>query len=270
MSLIGSLEDTRLADVLRLFGQGRKSGRLLATNDDNQTTLRFDKGALVHAHTARGRLDGEEALFDLFGWREGQLTFIAEEKTVTPNVRRGLEELIEEGGRVGETLHRMNALVPNDRVAFQMTTPPDDAAPASLTARDFRVLRLLDGSRDVRDVLEATRLPRSEVLKLLFELSEKGYLERVDAARSLRAVPQGLFGKEAAEIDTRIEEEWKRLLRYGQGVFRVEVRGGAAGRAASLPVSFRSGLIREVQLPRAVLSELGLREGDDVQVKPLG
>lgn len=270
MSLIGSLEDTKLADVLRLFGQGRKSGRLMATDEEHQTTLRFDKGSLVHAHASRGRLDGEEAVLDLFGWPSGQLTFIQEEKGVTPNVRRGLDQLIEEGVRLGETFHRMNDLVPNDRVVFQMAAPGDDAAPASVGPRDFRVLRLLDGSRDVRELVEATRLPRADVVRALFELGERGYVERVEPVRSLRAVPQGLFGKESAEIDTRIEEEWKRLLRYGRGVLKVEVRGGASGRAASLPASFRSGLIREVQLPRNVLSELGLREGEDVQVKPVG
>jgi len=270
MSLIGSLEDTRLADVLRLFSQGRKSGRLMATNEESQTTLRFDKGSLVHAHAAGRRLEGEEAVLDLFGWHEGQLTFIPEESTVTPNVRRSLDQLVEEGVRAGEAFHRMLALVPNDRVVFQLATPADDAPPASVMPRDFRVLRLLDGSRDVRELVEATRLTRAEVLRVLFELAERGYVERVEAVRSLRAVPQGLFGKETAEIDTRIEEEWKRLLRYGHGVLRVEVRGGPASRAASLPASFRSGLIREVQLPRSVLSELGLREGEDVQVKPVG
>lgn len=270
MSLLGSLEDTRLADVLRLFSHGRKSGRLMATHEDDQTTLRFDKGSLVHAHAARGRLDGEEAVLDLFGWRAGQLTFIPEERSVTPNVRRPLDQLIEEGGRVGERFHRMNALVPNDRVVFQMAAPADDAPPASLSPREFRVLRLLDGSRDLRELVESTRLPRADVMKVLFDLGERGYVERVEPSRSLRAVPQGLFGKDAAEIDTRIEDEWKRLLRFGRGVLRVEVRGGAAGRAASLPASFRAGLIREVQLPRSVLSELGLREGEDVQVKPVG
>ncbi len=270
MSLIGSLEDTKLADVLRLFHQGRKSGRLIVSTDESQTTLRFDKGALVHAHGAAGRMDGEEAVIDLFGWKAGQLTFIPEEKTVTPNVRRALDQVIDDGERLGQAFHRMHALVPNDRVVFQMAAPAEDAPAAKIAPRDFRVLRLLDGSRDVRELIEATRLPRAEILRVLFELTELGYVERVENQRSLRAVPQGLFGKDSAEMDRHLEDDWKKLLRFGHGVLKVEVRGGAAARAISLTASFRPGLIRDVQLPRNVFSDLGLREGEDVHVKPLG
>ncbi len=270
MSLIGSLEDTKLADVLRLFSAGKKSGRLLVTNDESQATLRFEKGALVHAYGAAGRMEGEDVVLDVFGWTAGQLTFIPEEKTITPNVRRGLGQIIEDGERLGAAFHRMHALVPNDRVVFQMAAPAEEAPAAKIAPRDFRVLRLLDGCRDVREVMEATKLPRAEILRVLFELTELGYLERVENQRSLRAVPQGLFGKDSAEMDRHLEDDWKKLLRFGHGVLKVEVRGGAAARAVSLTASFRPGLIREVQLPRAVFSDLGLREGEDVQVKPLG
>jgi hypothetical protein len=271
MSLIGSLEDTSLADVLRLFNHGRKSGRLLVTNDDHQTTLRFDKGALVHAHGTAGRLDGEDAVLDLFGWKAGQLTFIPEEKTVTPNVRRALDLIIVDGVKVGDSFHRMNALVPHDRVVFQLAVPAEDREPLSVAPRDFRVLRLLDGSRDVRELVEATRLTRAEVLRVLFEAAERGYVERVECQRSLRAVPQGgLFAKDVAEIDVRLEDEWKKLLRFSHGVARVELRGGAAGKSVALGASFRGGLIREVHLPRSAFTELGVREGEDVQVKPVG
>jgi hypothetical protein len=41
------------------------------------------------------------------------------------------------------------------------------------------------------------------------------------------------------------------------------------GRSATLRAAFRSGLIREVHLPRGVFGELGLRDGEDVQVKPV-
>lgn len=269
MSLLGSLEDIKLADVLRLFAQGKKSGRLMVTGDERQTTLRFEKGGVVHARSANGRLEGEDAVLDLFGWRAGQMTFVAEEKTVTPNVRRGIDQLILEGVRSGEAFHRMNVLIPDDRVVFQMASPGEDAAPLEIAAKDWRVLRLVDGARDLHQILEATRLPRGEVVRTLFELSERGYLERVEPAKSLRAVAQGLFGKDGAELDARHEDEWRRLLRFGNGVLRVEVRGNG-GRSATLPASFKGGLLRDVQLPRSVLGELGVREGEDVLVKPVG
>jgi hypothetical protein len=269
MSLIGNLEEIKIADVLRLFASGRKTGRLTVTAEEDQTTLRFQRGVVVHAHASQGRLTGEDAVLDLFGWKAGQLTFIPEEKTVTPNVTRGVDQLVLDGLRLGDVFHRMNEAIPSDRAVFQMSGgPADEEKRLALGARDWRVLRLCDGSREVREVAEASKVARTEVMRLLFEAMEAGFVERVEPQKGLRAQAQGLFGKEQAEIDPRLDEEWRRLLHFARGVRRVEVRSGP-GRSAALPAVFKAGLVREVHLPRNVFTELGLREGEDVSVKPV-
>jgi hypothetical protein len=270
MSLIGSLEDSKLADVLRLFAEGKKTGRLTVTDDEDQTTVRFQRGVIFHANASNGRFAGDEAILDLFGWKAGQLTFIPEEKSVTPNVQRDVDQLILEGLRVGDALHRLHELIPSERVVFQMGAgPADTAAKLSLGSREWRLLRLLDGSRDVRELVEASKLPKGELMRILFEMAEAGFLERVEPQKSLRVQAQGLFGKDVAEMDARVEEEWRKLVRFGRGVLRVEVRS-AAGRAVTLGAAFKSGLLRDVHLPRNVIADLGFKEGDDAQVKPVG
>ena len=49
MSLIGTLGEVKVGDVLRLFGEGRKSGVLTVSAGPQQAVLRFQKGAIVHA-----------------------------------------------------------------------------------------------------------------------------------------------------------------------------------------------------------------------------
>ena len=101
MSLIGTLDEIKIADVLRLFASGKKTGRLTVTDERRQTTLRFQKGALVHASVARApvrrgrgprplRLDGGSAHLRPRG--EGRSR---------PTCTRGLDELIVEGVRWG-------------------------------------------------------------------------------------------------------------------------------------------------------------------------
>jgi hypothetical protein len=51
-------------------------------------------------------------------------------------------------------------------------------------------------------------------------------------------------------------------------VLRIEVRT-LARRGTVLPVTFRSGLGRDVHLPRTAFAELGLREGEEVFVRPV-
>lgn len=269
MSLIGNLEEIKIADVLRLFAQGKKTGRLSVSAAEDQTTLRFSKGVVVHAHASHGRLTGEDAVLDLFGWKAGQLTFIPEEKTVTPNVTRGVDQLVLDGLRLGEVFHRMNEAIPSDRVVFQMSAGPAEPDKQLVTgSRDWRVLRLCDGSRDVREIVDAVKLPRTDVVRVLFESAEAGFLERVETQKGLRALPQGLFGKDHAELDSRLEDDWRKVLHFARGVRRVEVRQGP-GRVAVLAAAFKPGLVREVHLPRNVFAELGLRDGEDVSVKPV-
>jgi hypothetical protein len=268
MSLLGDLGDLKIGDVMRVFASGRKTGVLTVAGPATQAVLLFQKGNLVHA--ACGRLQGEDAVLDVFGWTEGQITFVPEERKVIPNVTRPLDALIDQGQRVGTTFHRMQEVIPSDRAAFQMGPgPTDGAARVSLGPTEWKVLRALDGVRDVREVAEAARVPRAEVARVLFELVEAGFLERVDPQRSLRVQAQGLFGKETAEVDGRLETEWRRLTRFASGVHRVELRT-LAGKVAHLPVAFRNGLIRDIHLPRTTLAALALDEGDDVSVRPSG
>jgi len=266
MSLIGNLSDVAFGDVLRLFAASGKTGLLTATAAGRQTLIRLQQGAVVHA--TAGRLQGDDAILDLFGWKEGQLAFVPEEKVLEPNVTLGVDVLILEGLRTGESFHRMNELIPHERVVFQPARGPEGDKRFLLGAAEWSVLRLVDGVRDVRDVLDGSGRPRPEVLRILFELTEAGFLEPVDAQKTLRAQVQGRFGKEAAELDGHLEAEWRLMERFAEGILCVEIRNFAR-KGRRLPVSFRAGLGREVTLPRPIFAELGLREGDDVFVRPV-
>ena len=120
----------------------------------------------------------------------------------------------------------------------------------------------------VREVIEALKRPRAEVLETLVELAEAGFVERVDVQKVLRVQSEGLFAKDTAGVDERLEQDWAQVARFARGVLRVEVRG-LSGKVVTLPVEFRPGLIRDVHLPRNVVAELNVTEGEDVTVRPV-
>jgi hypothetical protein len=105
--------------------------------------------------------------------------------------------------------------------------------------------------------------------RVLLEATEAGLLERIEPRRDLRVQASGLFAKDAAELDEHLAGEWRKLHRFTRGVQRIEVRS-KAGRSAILAARFRSGVGLSVLLPRGVVAELQSREGDDVQVRPVG
>lgn len=266
MSLLGDLGEVKIGDVLRVFADSRKTGVLTVAAPGQQAVLHLQKGALIHASS--GRLTGDDAVLDVFGWKEGSLTFSAEARVALPNVTRTLDALVLEGLRVGDTVHRMQELIPSDRVSFQMSAgPTDPEVRYSVGVAEWRVLRHLDGIRDLREVIEAARLPRAEVTKVIFEMAQAGFLERVEPQKSLRVQAQGMFGKDAAEVDEKLDADWRRIARCSAGVQRIELRS-LGGRIAQVPVVFRAGLIRDIHLPRPVLTALSLREGEELFVRP--
>lgn len=268
MSLIGTLREMQIADVLRLFAEGQKTGLMTVSRPGREALLRFQKGALIFA--SAGRLQGDDVVLDLFGWSEGQLTFVPDDKQgAVPNVEQDVRALVMEGLRVGDTFHKMNELMPTDRVVFCLGVGPADDATYPVGATEWRVIRLLDGVRDLKDVAEASGLAPADVRRILYELSARAFVQRVETQKVLRAHGQGLFGKETAEVDERLREDWSRTSRFENGILRIQVRA-MNGRNRSLPVSFRAGLVRDIHLPRAAMAELGLRDGEDVHVRPIG
>jgi hypothetical protein len=268
MSLIGSLEEVKIGDVLRLLASGRKSGALTVERTAGPpAVLHFQKGAVVNA--ACGSLAGEHVVLQLFGWREGQMSFVPDDRPVPTSINRAVEALIADGLELGDTLHKVFALIPSDKAVFQWGGgPADDAVTLPVGRSEWRVLRLVDGQRDVREVAAQAGLPREQALRVLADFLEAGFLEKVELVRALRVQAQGLFGKDAAELDERLEAEWRRIQRFAHGVGRIEVRS-LKGRAHTFAVSFRTGLYKDVALPRQALAELGLSEREEVFVRPM-
>src|SRR5262249_35183937 len=163
---------------------------------EGQVSLRFHRGALVYA--ASGRLQGDDAVLDLFGWKDGQMNFVPEEKEVTANVTRRVEAFVEEGPRVGERTHRMNLLIPTDGIVCQMRADPPADVRYPVGAVEWQTLRVLRDLVDVRQVVENSELGRAEVVRVLFEMTEAGLLERVDVEKTLRVQALGRFGKDTA------------------------------------------------------------------------
>lgn len=267
MSELGNLQDVKLAEVMRVLVAGRKSGLLTLLEGTRQGQIQLQRGGIIHA--ASGRLQGRDAVLDLFGWKKGQITFVTGEQTFPLNVSEPTPGLIDEGERMGETFHRMQEVLASDRLVFQWGPgPADENARYPMGGAEWRVARAVDGIREVREVIEISRVPRVDAMRMLFELIEAGFIERAEIPKALKVQAQGLFGKEAAEIDERSLGDWKKNPRFGHGVFRVDVRT-ASGTHAGLAVTFKAGLGREISLPRPAINELGVHDGDEVFVRPI-
>ncbi len=118
----GHLEQMPLGDLLQFLAMNRKSGLLGVTTPSGTGEVLLLEGEVIGA--SYRRLEGEKALFRLFGERDGRFAFTAGD---VPPVRRIAvptgQLLMESMRQVDEARRRRNELAPEGE-ALRMIEPP--------------------------------------------------------------------------------------------------------------------------------------------------
>lgn len=88
----GSFDELAPADLVRILGSGRKSGRLQIRNGPQEGQLQLERGRVMHAAFADKK--GEPAIAALLGLAQAEFQFDPEHVlTEMPNVDKDLEVL---------------------------------------------------------------------------------------------------------------------------------------------------------------------------------
>jgi tetratricopeptide (TPR) repeat protein len=127
------------------------------------------------------RLQIEEAVYYLFTWTSGTFNF---EAGVRPDredflVRINPEFLLLEGARRVDEWSLIEKKIPSFDLIFQADQNRIGESAPSLTPEQQRLLQLLDGKRDVHQIMDESGLIEFEVGKALYGLITAGYAHRV-------------------------------------------------------------------------------------------
>jgi tetratricopeptide (TPR) repeat protein len=126
------------------------------------------------------RVQIEEAVYFLFTWTQGTFNFEAD---VHPERQDFLvsinpESLLLEGARRVDEWGLIEKKVPSFDIIFIVDHERLDISEATLTETQQRILPLLDGSRDVNQIIEDAGLGEFEIGKALYGLITAGFLHR--------------------------------------------------------------------------------------------
>jgi tetratricopeptide (TPR) repeat protein len=143
----------------------------------------------LHQHI---RMQIEEAVYFLFTWTQGTFNF---EPDVLPEEQDFLvsiapDALLLEGARRVDEWSLIEKKIPSFDVIFELDRAKLAAAGAALTREQEVLVALLDGQRDVEQLIDAAGLGEFEVGKALYGLATAGFLHRVGkTAPAPAAVP---------------------------------------------------------------------------------
>jgi tetratricopeptide (TPR) repeat protein len=145
------------------------------------------------------RMQVQEAVFSLFAWTSGTFTF---EAGVKPEWEGELERinpenLLLEGARRVDEWSVIEKKVPSFDAVFAIDKSALPNEGLSFTESERRILPLLDGVRDTREVIDASGLSDFEAAQALYGLITAGIAQRVGT--SSKAAPARL-------LEAQIEE----------------------------------------------------------------
>lgn len=148
MALTGNLSDLDVADLIQLNCQSGARARLTVQHDQDQLTLYFDQGQVVHAQV--GNLRGEQAVYQLLSWDTGE--FAMEQGIAPPmvSIQTPWSALVMEGMRLRD-----------EQREFEKNTDGKESnkmAPAQTRAEQLKAtLRdMVDKSLDIKGVVVIT------------------------------------------------------------------------------------------------------------------
>lgn len=218
------------------------------------------------------RRKAEEAIYDVFLWREGDFHFIDDELPTMEMIPLQVDVtgLIMEGTRRVDEWQRIRLIIPNDTLIPTMTRelegePLDDA--------QRMIVNAIDGKRTVADIVLESRSSTFVVCETLYRLVRDGTVTLVDAepakaaaVREERPVTGQIPAyREEDEVESLVQraqqalrskeyEKVQRLLRAAENIDpnQARVRSAIKGaEAAILADLHRQGLI-ESRVPKVV------------------
>ncbi|MCX7016323.1 MAG: DUF4388 domain-containing protein [Candidatus Sumerlaeota bacterium] len=241
------------------------------------------------------RLQMEEEIWELFEWREGEFKFqhcpTSEKRPMAAEIE--IEPLLLEGSQRSDEWQHIVRVVPDDSVVFGVAWPGrDNAKELRLPAREWEVLRLLNGRYTVGSIIARTGFGTFETYRSLSNLASAGLVLRCaakEAAEGQRSAaadsppaaapsPASNGGREARAESSRAAagKRWRIGGLLSRKREEEEKKGPSAATpapqeavTAATPVGLAAALINELVAALTANAEFAAGEADRTLLEDL-
>ncbi len=269
MALKGQIGNVGLSDIAQLLHLNKKTGMLKVDSKEVSGVIYFNSGSVVDAETKDNT--GEIAAYELFQVQSGTFEFMPTPPHKRITIKQTLHDLVLESARQKDTIKRLREVIPDNDMVFRAVVDPRlDSLQGNLTRDEVVLLNLLDGTRDVNDLVEDSGLSEFKVLTLLVDLYDKKYIESFEILKILEYEPiTGLFvSDDTAYVDTIVYKDWKDKL-INESRMRVVKIKTQSKRFIVLKLSHKKKIGNKIKFNPAIAQKLKIKEGDKLIVKPI-
>ncbi len=168
MSLKGSLQSINLADIMQLVSNSKQSGRFVLTKNTGENGYIYIKdGEIIHAEVEH--FSGEDAVFTLISWGEGDFVFEEQEFNVQQTISRSVTSLLMEAARrIDEWKLLRKKIGSIDAIPTFSEIDREERRKISLSTLEWMVVAKIDGHKSIVQIANETGINIFDTSRIIF------------------------------------------------------------------------------------------------------
>ncbi len=182
MAFQGSLRELPLPDVIQLVAVSGKTGVFNLKNGNETGQIFLRKGQIVHA--AIGPLGGEQAVYELARWFQGDFVFTPGTETETDTIDKSNTNLLMEAARQIDEWKILSKKIESTRMV-PVFAPQASRVSVSFTPAEWSVITKVDERRSIEEIAAGLGQGAFDICKVIYGLLTSGVLALRDDLRRL-------------------------------------------------------------------------------------
>jgi hypothetical protein len=193
MSFQGSLKELPLPDIIQLVSVSGKTGKFTLTREGEEGVIFLLNGQISHARS--GELTGDEAIYALAIWNEGEFIFNPGEEGSEKTISRSNTNLLMEAARRVDEWKVLSKKIPSIDLVPALLARQNRHEQITLTPQEWMLVTKIDGSRSIADIGKALEISSFDVAKSLYGMITSELVElkqkapRAQAAAAATVAP---------------------------------------------------------------------------------
>ena len=205
MAFQGSLRELPLPDIIQLVAVSGKTGVFALKNGGESGKIFLRKGQIVHA--AVGTLVGEQAVYELARWLQGEFVFTPGTEPEGETIERSNTNLLMEAARQIDEWKILSKKIESTRMV-PVFAPQERPTSVSFTPAEWAVVSKVDERRSIEEIAAGMGHGAFEVCKVIYGLLGSGVLA---LREDLRRIPIDRLQRMSPDDLERLADQIHRL-----------------------------------------------------------
>lgn len=172
MAFQGSIKEIPLPDIIQLVSVSGKSGVFILERGEERGEIYLRDGQIVHA--VYNTLTGEEAIYALTIWSEGDFHFQPGVEAEQITITKSNTNLLMEAARRLDEWKILSKKIPSMEAIPQLNYEKDWKKEVILSPMEWTLITQTDGKKNIEELAAALSWSKFDVCKILYGLITQG------------------------------------------------------------------------------------------------